>query len=117
MYFIYHLLCAGKGYLLPFVGGVHIIQAKGMSGGLQSEVQRCEFELISADELHAVNRNEYTKKYWQDTIIWSWNTFEHSGEKQKLRGLILKEWRQFPCDMTEVMWIQTKRKIKNWMKK
>lgn len=117
MYFIYHLLCAGKGYLLPFVGGVHIIQANGMSGGLQSDVQRCEFELISADELHAVNHNKYTKKYWQDTVIWSWNTFEHSGEKQKLRGLILKEWRQFPCDMTEVMWIQTKRMIKNWMKK
>lgn len=117
MYFIYHLLCAGKGYLLPFVGGVHIIQANGMSGGLQSDVQRCEFELISADELHAVNHNKYTKKYWQDTVIWSWNTFEHSGEKQKLRGLILKEWRQFPCDMTEVIWIQTKRKIKNWMKK
>lgn len=117
MYFIYHLLSAGKGYLMPFVGGVHIIQAKGMSGGLQSDVQRCEFELISADELHAVNHNKYTKKYWQDTVIWSWNTFEHSGEKQKLRGLILNEWRQFPCDMTEVMWIQTKRKIKNWMKK
>lgn len=117
MYFIYHLLCAGKGYLLPFVGGVHIIQAKGMSGGLQSEVQRCEFELISADELHAVNHNKYTKKYWQDTVIWSWNTFEHSGEKQKLRGLILKEWRMFPWDMTEVMWIQTKRKIKSWLKK
>ena len=116
-YFIYHLLCAGKGYLLPFVGGVHIIQAKGMSGGLQSDVQRCEFELISADELHAVNHNVYTKKYWQDTVIWSWNTFEHFGEKQKLRGLILKEWRQFPCDMTGVIWIQTKRKIKNWMKK
>lgn len=117
MYFIYHLLCAGKGYLLPFVGGVHIIQASGMSGGLQSDVQRCEFELISADELHAVNHNKYTKKYWQDTVIWSWNTFEHFGEKQKLRGLILKEWRQFPCDMTGVIWIQTKRKIKNWMKK
>ena len=117
MYFIYHLLCAGKGYLLTFVGGVHIIQANGMSGGLQSEVQRCEFELISADELHAVNHNKYTKKYWQDTVIWSWNTFEHFGEKQKLRGLILKEWRQFPCDMTGVIWIQTKGKIKNWMKK
>lgn len=117
MYFIYHLLCAGKGYLLPFVGGVHIIQANGMSGGLQSEVQRCEFELISADELHEVNHNKYTKKYWQDTVIWSWNTFEHSGEKQKLRGLILKEWRLFPCDMAEVMWIQTKRKIKSWLKK
>lgn len=117
MYFIYHLLCAGKGYLLPFVGGVYIIQANGMSGGLQSEVQRCEFELISADELHEVNHNKYTKKYWQDTVIWSWNTFEHSGEKQKLRGLILKEWRLFPCDMAEVMWIQTKRKIKSWLKK
>ena len=117
MYFIYHLLCAGKGYLLPFVGGVHIIQANGMSGGLQSEVQRCEFELISADELHAVNHNKYTKKYWQDTVIWSWNTFEHSGEKQKLRSFILKEWHMFPWDMTEVMWIQTKRKIKSWLKK
>lgn len=112
MYFIYHLLCVGKGYLLPFVGGVHIIQAKGMSGGLQNNIQRCEFELMSADELHAVNRNEFTKKYWQDTVIWSWNTFEHSGEKQKLRNFILKEWRMFPWDMTEVMWIQTKRKIK-----
>lgn len=117
MYFIYHLLCAGKGYLLPFVGGVHIIQANGMSGGLQSDVQRCEFELISADELHAVNHNKYTKKYWQDTVIWSWNTFEHSGEKQKLRSFILKEWHMFPWDMTEVMWIQTKRKIKSWLKK
>ncbi len=112
-YFIYHLLCAGKGYLLPFVAGVHMVHAGGMSGGLTTEVQRCEFEMISANELYDVNREDpNVKKYWQDTVFWAWNVYVSDGEHQKLYGLIKKEWGLFPWPMTNIIWIQIKRQIK-----
>jgi len=102
---------------LPFVGGVHIIHSGGMSGGLQNDAQRVEFALISADELYEVNRNEYTQTNWRDTVLWAWNVYARANEKQKLQAFILREWRQFPCAMTGVIWIQMKRKIKGIFRK
>ena len=94
-YFIYDLLQEGKGYLMNFVGGVHIHTGKGISSGLD-QIGACQFELASADELHAVHRNRDTYKYWCTTVEWARKTYLAHKRIDLTIRLFFDELKLFP---------------------
>lgn len=115
-YMIYHLLCEGKGYLLPFIGGVYNVTGEGVSSGLDS-IQACQFELESANELYYVNRDKYTHQYWTDTVLWSLQTYRDIERYDLYWHLLGEEIKYFPLAVIPILCKRLKYRIKIWKKK
>lgn len=67
MHEIYHLLKVGKGYIFGFNGGVHILHKGGISSMISRE-QYCNVSLPIDREFYYVNRDEYSRKNYKDTL-------------------------------------------------
>lgn len=66
---LYHLLKQGKGYLFTFVGGVYTKHGGGIYSSLARNIKG-ETSLNVARELYKVNRDEFTRQFYCDTLQW-----------------------------------------------
>ena len=73
---LYHLLKNGKGYLFSFFGGVYVKHGGGIYSSLSKSSQG-ETSLKVARELYRVNRDQFTKKFYCDTL--QWQIYENTG--------------------------------------
>lgn len=65
----YHLLKQGKGYLFAFEGGVYVKHGGGIYTSL-SRSNQGEMTLLAAEELYRLNKEEYTKQFYANTLQW-----------------------------------------------
>lgn len=80
---LYHLLKNGKGYLFSFFGGVYVKHGGGVYSSL-SKSSQSETSLKVARELFMVNRDQFTRKFYCDSL--QWQIFENVGSiKLKLK--------------------------------
>ncbi|MBR4560843.1 MAG: glycosyltransferase family 2 protein [Bacteroidales bacterium] len=73
---LYHLLKNGKGYLFSFFGGVYVKHGGGIYSSLSKSSQG-ETSLKVARELFMVNRDQFTHRFYCDTL--QWQIYENVG--------------------------------------
>lgn len=66
---IYHLLKVGRGFLFPFVGGVHIKHSGGITAN--DEKHNRFISLVIAEELYSNNRDLPTRKNYESVLQWN----------------------------------------------
>lgn len=115
-YEIYHLLKVGKGHILNFVGANYRIQPGGVASSMD-EMQGCLSELGYIEELYHLNKDSYTKNYWQSVLLWTVETLNHNGKYQLIMRVIWKEFKLFPLQTIRICSILCKRSIKAYVKK
>lgn len=114
-YMIYHLLRAGKGYLMNSVIGVYNATGYGASSSLTA-ISSCQFELQSADEIYGANREPNAQQYWRDTVLWSLDTYRKMQRMDLYHALIRTEIIQFPIDCIYILYKEYKRRLKQSLK-
>ncbi len=114
-YMIYHLLRAGKGYLMNSVIGVYNSTGYGVSSSLTA-ISSCQFELQSADEIYGANREPNAQQYWRDTVLWSLDTYRKMQRMDLYHALIRTEIIQFPIDCIYILYKEYKRRLKQSLK-
>ena len=73
---LYHLLKNGKGYLFSFFGGVYVKHGGGIYSSLSKSSQG-ETSLKVARELYMVNRDQFTHRFYCNTL--QWQIYENVG--------------------------------------
>lgn len=66
---IYHLLKVGRGFLFPFIGGIHIKHKGGITAN--DEKYNRSVSLAIAEELYLYNRDLPTKKNYENVLQWN----------------------------------------------
>lgn len=66
---IYHLLKVGRGFLFPFIGGVHIKHKGGIT--TNDEKYNRSVSLAIAEELYLNNRDLPTRKNYESVLQWN----------------------------------------------
>ncbi len=80
MHQIYHLLLAGKGYIFAFDGGVRNMHGGGMASMIDKEKSLDVIFDISR-ELYQINKNIYTKKYYESALQWCINDYRSPSKR------------------------------------
>lgn len=111
-YEIYHLLRAGKGRYIDFVGGVYVRHDGGICTSL-SPKKGCESVLTCVLALYVNNKDDnFIKDYLTEVIVWSYDTFT---VLEFLRWHP-KTFCNAPVEFIKAIYIICKRKIKRFLK-
>lgn len=84
---IFHLLNAGKGYLLGFVGGVYVIHGGGVYGAHSDETQS-RISCSVARELYLKNKGVYTRRFYEENLQWA--IYQHINDIPRRIAFSLK---------------------------
>lgn len=109
---IYHLLTAGKGYWMNFVGGVYHKHEGGISSGVGLD-QHCWEERVHILELYLKNRyDKVLRAYLIEILLWNYNVFKREGRTKEYWSIINAYWKEIPTVLLSVYWVIFKRNIK-----
>ncbi len=84
---IYHLLKVGRGFLFPFMGGVHIKHSGGITAN--NEKHNRFISLAIAEELFLNNRDFLTRKNYESVLQWNISSDLYSIKERLKMSLTL----------------------------
>lgn len=114
---IYHLLKAGKGYWMNFVGGFYHLHNGGISTSAGLD-QHCWEEREHVYELYMHNRDDKElRAYWIEILLWNHDVFKREGRVKEFNTTLKPYWKLTPAVMVELYWIIFKRAIRNVWKR
>ena len=109
---IYHLLNAGKGYWLNFVGGLHIMHSGGISSGVGLD-QHCWEEREHIMELYLANREDrILRAYLIEILLWNHDVYKQENRTAEFYRIIRPYVKTIPAVMMNVYLTLFKRCIK-----
>lgn len=113
---IYHLLKAGKGYWMNFIGGMHICHDGGISAGVGVD-QHCWEEREHILELYKRNRDKVLADYLVSVLLWNYETYSNVTGQRVFHNIMKKYIRETPLIFCRVYSTIIKRRIRKYIKK
>lgn len=109
---IYHLLRAGKGYWMNFVGGIYMQHNGGISTSVNID-QRCWEEREHIIELYMHNKGDKElRTYLIEILLWNHDVFKREGREGEFFRISKKYLTKIPRIMMYVYWVVMKRDVK-----
>ena len=107
---IYLLLKQGKCRILNFDGANYRHHVGGVASG-RARMQSMNIALSISGELLLYDPNPYTKKNWQNVILWVLDELSTKNDKQEYRKVLRQEFIRMKKYMIPISWIILKRHL------